>query len=171
MSGPDPKSPSVEPIVVEEDGPVRILRLNRPESLNAANAALHARLATIWEEIARDEACRAVVLTGNGRAFCAGGDGEVLKKMNESERYRDATLREGATIVRSMAAFPLPVIAAVNGPAVGRISGGRRGRHHVAGAHEPAQGEGVPVYGRSDSSAGSRRPRVREPRGRRRDVG
>jgi enoyl-CoA hydratase len=108
-----------EPIVVEHDGPVCILRLNRPDSLNAANAVLHSRLATIWDEIAADDGCRSVVLTGNGRAFCAGGDGEVLLKMNESERYRDETLREGASIVRSMAAFPLPLIAAVNGPAVG----------------------------------------------------
>jgi enoyl-CoA hydratase len=110
---------SVEPIVIEEDGPVRILRLNRPDSLNAADAILHARLATIWDEIAADPDCRSVVLTGNGRAFCAGGDAGVLVKMNESEQYRTETLREGATIVRSMAAFPLPVIAAVNGPAVG----------------------------------------------------
>jgi enoyl-CoA hydratase len=110
---------TVEPIVVEADGPVRILRLNRPEALNAADAVLHARLATVWEEIAEDEACRAVVLTGNGRAFCAGGDGGVLMQMNESEDYRYKTLREGASIVRSMAAFPLPLIAAVNGPAIG----------------------------------------------------
>jgi enoyl-CoA hydratase len=107
------------PIVVEQDGAVRILRLNRPESLNAANEVLHRRLATIWDEISADESCRSVVLTGNGRAFCAGGDAEVLTNMNESEQYRYDTLRDGATIVRSMAAFPLPLIAAVNGPAVG----------------------------------------------------
>lgn len=119
MAGDESRTVDVEPIIVDHDGPVRILRLNRPESLNAADALLHRRLATVWEEIASDESCRSVVLTGNGRAFCAGGDAEVLVNMNESEPYRRGTLREGATIVRAMASFPLPVIAAVNGPAVG----------------------------------------------------
>jgi enoyl-CoA hydratase len=119
MVGTKDKGQEAEPIIVEHDGPVRILRLNRPDSLNAADAVLHRRLATIWEEIAADESCRSVVLTGNGRAFCAGGDAEVLVNMNESAEYRHETLREGASIVRSMAAFPLPLIAAVNGPAVG----------------------------------------------------
>ena len=119
MSDIEASPADADPIIVDHDGPVRIVRLNRPQSLNAANAALHARLATIWDEIAEDEECRSVVLTGNGRAFCAGGDGEVLVKMNESDRYRYETLKEGASIVRSMAAFPLPLIAAVNGPAVG----------------------------------------------------
>jgi enoyl-CoA hydratase len=113
------KPEPVETIVVEHDGPVRVLRLNRPESLNSADAVLHERLANIWGEIAQDDGCRSVVLTGNGRAFCAGGDAEVLRKMNEFSDYRQAILLEGANIVRSMAAFPLPLIAAVNGPAVG----------------------------------------------------
>jgi enoyl-CoA hydratase len=107
------------PILVDSDGPVRIVRLNRPEALNAADDALHARLASVWDELAQDTACRAVVLTGQGRAFSAGGDFGVLKGMNESEPYRRKVLDEGARIVRSMAGFPLPIVAAVNGPAVG----------------------------------------------------
>jgi enoyl-CoA hydratase/carnithine racemase len=107
------------PLLVEEDGPVRIVRLNRPEALNAADEALHARLAAVWDELSDDDGCKAVVLTGQGRAFSAGGDFGVLTKMNESEIFRRKTLDEGARIVRSMAGFPLPIVAAVNGPAVG----------------------------------------------------
>jgi enoyl-CoA hydratase len=106
-------------IVIEADGGVRIVRLNRPDALNAANDALHLRLTTIWRELAADEGCRAVVLTGNGRAFCAGGDFGVLTRMNDDPVYRKRLLDEGAEIVRSMVLFPVPVIAAVNGPAVG----------------------------------------------------
>jgi enoyl-CoA hydratase len=107
------------PLLIDTDGPVRIVRLNRPEALNAADEALHARLASVWDELAEDDECRAVVLTGQGRAFSAGGDFGVLTKMNDSEIYRRKTLDEGARIVRSMAGFPLPIVAAVNGPAVG----------------------------------------------------
>jgi enoyl-CoA hydratase len=112
----DPKD---APILIDDDGAVRIVRLNRPEALNAANGALHARLASVWDELVEDEDCRAVVLTGQGRAFSAGGDFGVLTEMNESATYRQKILDEGARIVRSMAGFPLPIVAAVNGPAVG----------------------------------------------------
>ena len=57
------------------------------------------------------------MLTGQGLAFSADGDFGVLAKMNESEPFRRKTLDEGARIVRSMAGFPLPIVAAVNGPA------------------------------------------------------
>lgn len=106
-------------ILIEQDGPVRIVRLNRPDALNAANDELHARLATIWGELAADPECRAVVLTGNGRAFCAGGDLGVLERMNEDPEYRAAIIAEGGEIVHNIAGFPMPIVAAVNGPAVG----------------------------------------------------
>ncbi|MFQ5521124.1 MAG: enoyl-CoA hydratase/isomerase family protein, partial [Candidatus Methylomirabilia bacterium] len=57
---------------VKRDGTVLIVTLNRPEKLNAINATLHAELAAIFGEIARDPETRAVVLTGAGRAFSAG---------------------------------------------------------------------------------------------------
>jgi enoyl-CoA hydratase len=79
-------------LLVEAVDSVRIVRLNRPDNLNAANHELHARLATVWAELAADEDCRAVVLTGNGRAFCAGGDFEVLSRMNTDADYRRSTL-------------------------------------------------------------------------------
>ena len=106
-------------LLVEARGPVRIVRLNRPEALNAADEQLHRRIAEVWDELAADDECAAVVLTGNGRAFSAGGDAGVLRRMNEDEAFRTATLDEAKQIVEAMVRFPAPVIAAVNGPAVG----------------------------------------------------
>jgi len=108
-----------EPLVVEREGAVRILRMNRPEALNAADGHLHRRLADVWEELAEEADCRAVILTGTGRAFSAGGDLGVLERMHREPAYRQHMLDEGRRIVRGMVEFAWPVIAAVNGPAVG----------------------------------------------------
>jgi len=58
-----------EEIQIEADGPVRIIRLNRPEQLNATNHVLHAGLAELWPQLDADEEARVAVITGNGRAF------------------------------------------------------------------------------------------------------
>jgi enoyl-CoA hydratase/carnithine racemase len=93
--------------------------MNRPLALNAANHELHGRLAEVWPELVADEECRAVVLTGAGRAFCAGGDLGVLRQMHEDTAYREKILAEGRRIIEGMVRFPWPVVSAVNGPAVG----------------------------------------------------
>jgi enoyl-CoA hydratase len=108
-----------EVLLVQHRDAVRVVVLNRPAALNAANDDLHRRLAEVWDELVSDRECRAVVLTGAGRAFSAGGDLGVLAKMNEDPVYRDAVLSESRRIVRALVQFPLPIIAAVNGPAVG----------------------------------------------------
>jgi enoyl-CoA hydratase len=111
---------SVEPVLtVETRGRVRVVRLNRPESLNAANAELHRRLSQVWRELEADPGCYAVVITGNGRTFSAGGDMGLLQGMHQDEKVRAAILEEGREMVESLVRFPLPLIAAVNGPAVG----------------------------------------------------
>jgi enoyl-CoA hydratase len=105
-------------ITVTEDGPVRILTLNRPKERNAVNADLHHRLTTIWREVADDRAAMAVVLTGAGVAFSAGGDFDFMAQVAEPDaRWR--SMEEGRRIILEMLHFPLPVVAAVNGPAVG----------------------------------------------------
>ncbi len=106
-------------LTIERDESIAIVRLNRPDALNAANDELHRRLAEVWLELAREPDLGAVVLTGNGRAFCAGGDMGVLDRMNRDTAYRDATLREARQIVERLVQFPVPIVAAVNGPAVG----------------------------------------------------
>jgi enoyl-CoA hydratase/carnithine racemase len=104
---------------LSSDGPVRILRLNRPDDLNATNHELHRALAGIWAELDADAEARAVVLTGNGRAFSAGGDFTYLDELTKDADLRRQTLVDGKAIVTGMIRCRLPIVAAVNGPAVG----------------------------------------------------
>jgi enoyl-CoA hydratase/carnithine racemase len=106
-------------IEVESDGPIRLIRLNRPEQLNATNHELHAGLAELFPQIDADPDVRAVVLTGNGRAFSAGGDFTYLDRLTKDDELRRQTLVHGRQIVTGMIACSVPIVAAVNGPAVG----------------------------------------------------
>jgi enoyl-CoA hydratase/carnithine racemase len=101
------------------DGPIRVVRLNRPEQLNATNHQLHKGLAELFPQIDADGEARAVVLTGNGRAFSAGGDFNYLDELATDERLRKETLAHGRQLVAGMVACRVPIVAAVNGPAVG----------------------------------------------------
>jgi enoyl-CoA hydratase len=106
-------------LTVSAEGPVRIVTLNRAEELNAISRALHWGLANVWRQLAVDPQARVVILTGAGRAFCAGGDLDWIMTFPDDPAARDDSLREGAQIIEEMLRFPLPVIAAVNGAAVG----------------------------------------------------
>jgi enoyl-CoA hydratase/carnithine racemase len=106
-------------IEVDEDGPLRIVRLNRPEQLNATNHALHQGLAGVFAQLDADQDARVAVLTGNGRAFSAGGDYAYLDQLARDAALRQRTLEHGRQIVTSMVGCRLPIVAAVNGPAVG----------------------------------------------------
>jgi enoyl-CoA hydratase len=104
---------------VEVDGPIRVIRLNRPEQLNATNHGLHRGLAELFPQIDADVEARAVVLTGNGRAFSAGGDYAYLDELSRDADRRRETLTHGKQIVTGMVGCRVPIVAAVNGPAVG----------------------------------------------------
>jgi enoyl-CoA hydratase len=106
-------------IEMEVDGPIRLIRLNRPEQLNATNHVLHEGLAELFPQIDADPDVRAVVLTGNGRAFSAGGDFTYLDELTKNDALRRQTLVHGRQIVTGMVACKVPIVAAVNGPAVG----------------------------------------------------
>jgi len=106
-------------LLVEEHGAVRLLTLNRPDALNATNDVLHGALADVWPSLAADTDMRALVITGAGRAFSGGGDLNLLGRMVDDTDLRAAIMEEGAVIVRGMASIEVPIIAAVNGPAVG----------------------------------------------------
>jgi enoyl-CoA hydratase len=108
-----------EELTVEDDGPLRTLVINRPEQLNAVNAPLHWALANVWRQLSADRAARVVIITGAGRTFSAGGDLDWITSFLDDPVARDESLREGAQIIEEMLRFPLPVIAAVNGAAVG----------------------------------------------------
>lgn len=108
-------------VIVERDNDIAIVRLNRPTKYNALNQDLLDRLHTVATELAFDDAIRAVVLTGQGKAFCAGGD---LKAVNEAEPEHPGRafwrlagrFHEAVKELRGMAK---PTIAAINGPAAG----------------------------------------------------
>lgn len=107
------------PILVEARGAVRVVTLNCPDTLNATNEELHAALARVWPDLDADPDVRAIVLTGAGKAFSAGGDLHLLDRMVEDRELRTAIMDEAAQIVRGMTSVRVPIVAAVNGPAVG----------------------------------------------------
>lgn len=109
----------MDELLIERDGPVAVVTLNRPEALNAANAALHGLLARVWGELDTDPEVRAIVLTGAGDAFCAGGDLHLLDVMTHDLAVRTEVMAEATEIVRAMTAVRVPIVAAVNGAAVG----------------------------------------------------
>lgn len=110
----------LDPILsVEADGPIRIVTLNDPEKLNAMTDPLHEALTDVWVKIMRDEEVRCVVLTGAGRAFSAGGNIPGFIKNLEDVPYRRAGMRTARLLVDHILGCHVPVIAAVNGPAVG----------------------------------------------------
>jgi enoyl-CoA hydratase/carnithine racemase len=106
-------------VQVEADGPIRIVRLNRPDQLNATNHELHKAVADLFPQLDADLEARVAVLTGNGRAFSAGGDFDYISELIDDDALREESLDDGKRIVTGMVGCRVPVIAAVNGPAVG----------------------------------------------------
>jgi enoyl-CoA hydratase/carnithine racemase len=104
---------------VEADGPVRIVHLTRPEQLNAINDDLHLALTRLFPQLSADAGARAAVITGEGRAFSAGGDFDLLDRMAKDRDLRHTVIAEGRELVLNMIRCRVPVVAAVNGPAVG----------------------------------------------------
>src|SRR5689334_12409639 len=106
-------------ITVEADGPVRVVRLARAEQLNAINDELHLGLTRLFPQLTADSDARVAVITGVGRAFSAGGDFDLLDRMANDPQLRRDVIAEGRELVLNMIRCRVPVVAAVNGPAVG----------------------------------------------------
>ncbi|HYV59131.1 MAG TPA: enoyl-CoA hydratase-related protein [Acidimicrobiia bacterium] len=106
-------------IRVDADGPVRLVRLTRPEQLNAVNDDLHLGLTQVFPQLSADPDARVAVVTGEGRAFSAGGDFDLLDRMAKDRVLRRDVIAEGRELVLNMIRCRVPVVAAVNGPAVG----------------------------------------------------
>ena len=99
---------------------VATLTLARPERLNALNAAVHAEIRSALDAAEQDAAVRCLVITGEGRAFCSGQDLTERVITDDGKIDVGASLdRDYNPLVRRLVAFPIPTIAAVNGPAVG----------------------------------------------------
>ncbi|SFL38864.1 enoyl-CoA hydratase/isomerase family protein [Geodermatophilus ruber] len=106
-------------LVVEQRGHVRLLTLDRPERRNALSTALQADLVEEFLAVATDGRTRAVVLTGNGPAFCAGFDLKEIREADErGEPFRPPMNRPGRNLFEVVTETPVPVIAALAGAAV-----------------------------------------------------
>ena len=105
--------PETDLVLIEREGGIATLTLNRPAALNALSRALRSRLVAVLEELATDEKVEVLVLTGAGRAFCVGLD---LKELGQGLDALDAVSSRDVSI--AMARLHKPVIGAVNGYAV-----------------------------------------------------
>ncbi len=105
----------------EVDDGVATITLNRPETLNALTFEIYAQLRDLMVELRRDEEVKVVIITGAGKAFCAGGDvheiiGELLRR--DMRDHLEFTRMTGA-LIQNMRLLDKPIIAAINGMAAG----------------------------------------------------
>lgn len=108
-------------VLVERDGAVGTITLNRPDKLNALVGRMRQEVAAAVEDLARDASTRVLVITGAGRAFCAGADIGYMKELLErgdTENFT-ALVEAGRAVVTAIRETSKPVIASVNGPAAG----------------------------------------------------
>jgi 2-(1,2-epoxy-1,2-dihydrophenyl)acetyl-CoA isomerase len=109
-----------DPVLVERREGWQVLTLNRPDRLNSFNEAMHERLMAALLEADADEGCRALLLTGAGRGFCAGQD--LSNRVFEPGVTPDLTRtieRWYNPLVRKLRSFRMPIVCAVNGVAAG----------------------------------------------------
>lgn len=110
-----------ETLLVSDDGPVRVVTINRPDVLNALNEQVIAELTTVVEGVAADakgaDGVRGLLLTGTGKAFVAGADIAAMADMKPPAAL--AFAGRGHALGEMLAALPVPTLAAVNGFALG----------------------------------------------------
>lgn len=98
---------------------VLLTTLNRPEKYNATDEDMHGELARLWGDIDGDDTVRAVVVTGAGKAFSAGGDLAMVRRMAGSPGRVEHMLGEMTQLVRGIIDCRVPIVSAINGVAVG----------------------------------------------------
>ncbi len=104
---------------VERDGKLAILTINRPEVMNAINPPTHFELEDFFMKVTHDDEINAIVVTGAGRAFCAGGDVKDMARRATVAKDTRVTGRSGPWLIRCMMNVEQPMVAAVNGHAIG----------------------------------------------------
>ena len=170
---------------------VAIITVDREEALNALNADVLFELGVAFELAEADLEVRALVITGKGRAFVAGADIPSLQKISDPFSGRETSLA-GQDVMNTLAALPIPTIAAVNGFALGgglelalacdmRVAGtkarlglpevglgimpGYGGTQRLPRPHRARSGDGPHLYGSARASGRSVAARAGEPRG------
>ena len=99
---------------------VGLIRLNRPERGNALSESMPAEIRQAIQDLGSDESVRGIVITGTGRLFCAGGDAETLLSWRDlDEDARVGRFTNSQEVVAAIRVCPVPVVAAINGPAAG----------------------------------------------------
>lgn len=106
-------------VIVEKKNKVMTITLNAPESLNSFTAGMHTTMSKIWDDVNDDPEVHVVVLTGAGRAFSAGGNVVNMQKKIDDPDLWDAGMPEAKRIVFRMLECDKPIIARLNGHAVG----------------------------------------------------
>jgi enoyl-CoA hydratase len=99
-------NPFAPALLIEERGPIRIVTINRPEAMNAVDERIHRGFANIWRHLAADRGARAVVLTGAGKAFSAGGDMVLFQKIQKDPVERTYLIDEARTVFNELIDFP-----------------------------------------------------------------
>jgi enoyl-CoA hydratase/carnithine racemase len=109
-------------VIINRDGPVLRISLNRPERRNALNYAVIDQLLDILEPVVDDDECRAVVISGEGTGFCAGDDmggmGQPTSPRWKGRRASAAVLPQ-QSLIRTLRTLPKPVVASIHGYALG----------------------------------------------------
>lgn len=101
------------------DNGVLLIELDRPDELNAMNARMHRELGQVWRTVGADDDTRVAVLTGRGKAFCAGADLELVEENATHPARLATTLKESSDLVYNLINLDKPVISAINGIAIG----------------------------------------------------
>jgi enoyl-CoA hydratase len=108
-----------ETLRIARRGSILEITIDNPKcDLNAVDGTLHAELAMLFRELRSESEARAVVLTGSKRAFCAGGDFGWFPELQGLEAL-ETVRRDGKQIIWDLLDVEVPIIAALNGPAVG----------------------------------------------------
>lgn len=109
-----------ENIITEESAGILVCRFNRPGRRNAVDDVMHKELVRLFTAIAGDDNIRVVILTGEGPAFCAGGDiAHMDEQFEQHEEAHPGLFRDAANLFRAILSIRQPVVAAVNGDAIG----------------------------------------------------
>src|SRR5688500_9436884 len=105
-------------IEIRQDTGVALVRINRPEKYNAMNIRLHYEIGRVWRDLDADQRVKVIIVTGNGKAFSAGGDTDMTLAMTNDSEVRRQVFEDARALVKELIDCSKPIISAINGPAV-----------------------------------------------------